>query len=192
MPSARPSSPSARDTLPRETPPAAPAPPARIRATDTRRRQTPRPAPARPAAPSDRLDMSLLGPKYSGGSARLRGSAPPHQLRNPDRHNAPAAEIPAPDRPESTGTPGRDLILAYQSLTHRRPVPIHVRDIVQRRQMRGRGEIRQRHHIARQPAPMIQQPCHVIQVILDRLRPGLDVARCRDSPGPMIFLLTRS
>ena len=42
--------------------------------------------------------------------------------------------------------------------------------------MRGGGEIRQRHRIAGQPTAVIQQPGHVVEVILDRLGARLDVA----------------
>ena len=45
--------------------------------------------------------------------------------------------------------------------------------------MRGGGEIGQRHYIARQPAAVVQQPRHVVEVIFDRLGPGLDVLAVR-------------
>ena len=43
----------------------------------------------------------------------------------------------------------------------------------------GGGEIRQRHRVARKPAAMVQQPRHVIEVIFDRLGPGLHVLAVR-------------
>ena len=43
----------------------------------------------------------------------------------------------------------------------------------------GGGEIGQRHRVSGQPPAVVQQPCHVIQVILDRLGACLDVAAVR-------------
>ena len=71
---------------------------------------------------------------------------------------------------------GSGLDLGVPVLDHRAAVPVHVRGVVERGELGGGGEIGQRHHVAGEPAPMVQQVRHVVEVILDPTDAVLDHA----------------
>ena len=72
---------------------------------------------------------------------------------------------------------GRDFMRAYQSLAGGRDRPVQFADKIQRRQMRGGGEIRQRQGAAGEPFPGLGQPADVVEVVAQRGVAGADRRR---------------
>ncbi len=83
--------------------------------------------------------------------------------------------MPTTRSPSSGRKAGRDLMRAYQSLAFAGIVPIHVAEIVERRQMRGERKIGQRHLLTCQPAARRQEIGEIMHVLG---QVGLGGAQC--------------
>ena len=154
MPRARPSSPSARDAPPPETPASRPA----VSGTASGAQMPTLENPSSNAR-AIKAVFQATGSLYAlVENIRRPGCETPGLGSEIQisimRRRRKARHLIHQQRPET----GPRFDLGIPVLHHRMPVPIHIRYVIQARQMRRRSEIGQRHLIARQPAPLIQKP----------------------------------